>query len=135
MLSIYDNEQYVFEALKAGASGYALKSVADQDLLNACHAAVRGELLIDPGVMSALMRSHLDRLRRGEPSRDQRAHRPEGPGGQAHRRGSPSRAIANMLTMRPKTVEHHQAQILQKLGMRDRPELTGYAIRAGLIEP
>ena len=48
--------------------------------------------------------------------------------------GPPSRAIANMLTISPKTVEHHQAQILQKLGMRDRPELTGYAIRAGLIE-
>jgi DNA-binding NarL/FixJ family response regulator len=68
MLSIYDNEQYVFEALKAGASSYALKSVADQDLLNACHAAMRGELFIDHSVMSALMRSHLDWLRRGEPS-------------------------------------------------------------------
>jgi len=52
-----ENEQYFFEALDAGA-GYVLKSVADQDLLNACHAAMRGELFIDPGVMCALMRSH-----------------------------------------------------------------------------
>ena len=44
MLSMYDNEQYFFESLKAGASGYVLKSVADQDLLNACRAAIRGEL-------------------------------------------------------------------------------------------
>ena len=66
MLSMYDNDQYFFEALRAGASGYVLKSVADQDLLSACRAAVRGELFIYPGVLTALMRSHLQRLRRGE---------------------------------------------------------------------
>ena len=64
MLSMYDNEQYFFEALKAGASGYVLKSVADQDLVEACHAAVRGESFLYPGVVSALARSYLDRIRR-----------------------------------------------------------------------
>jgi DNA-binding NarL/FixJ family response regulator len=48
MLSMYDNEQYFFEALKAGASGYVLKSVADQDLVEACHAAVRGSRFSTP---------------------------------------------------------------------------------------
>ena len=66
MLSMYDNEQYFFEALKAGASGYVLNSVADQDLVEACHAAVRGESFLYPGVVSALARSYLDRIRRGE---------------------------------------------------------------------
>ena len=135
MLSMYDNEQYFFESLKAGASGYVLKSVADQDLLNACHAAMRGELFIYPGVMSALMRSHLGRLRRGEPSPANVLTAREDQVLKLIAEGHPSRAIADLLTISPKTVEHHRANILQKLGMRDRTELTRYAIRAGLIEP
>ena len=66
MLSMYDNEQYFFESLKAGASGYVLKSVADQDLISACHAALRGEPFLYPGVLSALMRNYLARVRRGQ---------------------------------------------------------------------
>ena len=66
MLSMYDNEQYFFEALRAGASGYVLKSVADQDLVNVGHAAVCGETFLYPGVVSTLVRTYLDRVRRGE---------------------------------------------------------------------
>ncbi|MFI5427939.1 response regulator transcription factor [Aeromicrobium sp. UC242_57] len=66
MLSMHDNEQYFFESLRCGASGYVLKSVADQDLVGACHAAVRGESFLYPGVMSALVRDYLERSRRGE---------------------------------------------------------------------
>ncbi len=135
MLSMYDNEQYFFESLKAGASGYVLKSVADQDLLDACHAAMRGELFIYPGVMSALMRTHLERLRRGEPTPTTVLTPREDQVLKLIAEGHPSRAIADLLTISPKTVEHHRANILQKLGMRDRTELTRYAIRAGLIEP
>jgi DNA-binding NarL/FixJ family response regulator len=135
MLSMYDNEQYFFESLKAGASGYVLKSVADQDLLNACRAAIRGELFIYPGVISTLMRSHLERLRRGdEPPQNVLTPR-EDEVLKLIAEGHPSRSIADLLTISLKTVEHHRANILQKLGMRDRTELTRYAIRAGLIEP
>ena len=66
MLSMHDNEQYFFEALKAGACGYVLKSVADEDLVDACRAAMRGETFLYPGAESALVRDYLDRLRRGE---------------------------------------------------------------------
>ena len=66
MLSMYDNEQYFFESLRAGASGYVLKSVADQDLVEACRAAMRGESFLYPGAMSVLVRNYLERLRRGE---------------------------------------------------------------------
>ena len=135
MLSMYDNEQYFFEALKAGASGYVLKSVADQDLLNACHAAMRGELFIYPGVISTLMRSHLERLRRGETPPNTLLTAREDEVLKLIAEGHPSKSIADLLTISPKTVEHHRANILQKLGMRDRTELTRYAIRAGLIEP
>ena len=64
MLSMYDNEQYLFESLRAGASGYVLKSVADQDLVEACRAAMRGESFLYPGAISVLVRNYLERLRR-----------------------------------------------------------------------
>ncbi|GAB3831970.1 hypothetical protein GCM10027610_023290 [Dactylosporangium cerinum] len=63
MLTMYDNEQYFFAALKAGASGYVLKSVADRDLVEACRAAVRGEPFLYPGAVSALIRNYLERPR------------------------------------------------------------------------
>lgn len=135
MLSMYDNEQYFFESLKAGASGYVLKSVADQDLLNACRAAIRGELFIYPGVISTLMRSHVERLGRGDEPRQNLLTPREDEVLKLIAEGHPSKSIADKLTISLKTVEHHRANILQKLGMRDRTELTRYAIRAGLIEP
>ena len=135
MLSMYDNEQYFFESLKAGASGYVLKSVADQDLLHACRAAIRGELFIYPGVISTLMRSHLERLRRGESPPANLLTPREDEVLKLIAEGHPSKSIADVLTISLKTVEHHRANILQKLGMRDRTELTRYAIRAGLVEP
>jgi DNA-binding NarL/FixJ family response regulator len=134
MLSMYDNEQYFFESLKAGASGYVLKSVADQDLLKACHSAMRGEPFIYPGVMSALMRSHLERMRRGEAPPSNLLTPREDEILKLIAEGHSSKAIADSLTISLKTVEHHRANILRKLGMRDRTELTRYAIRAGLIE-
>ena len=135
MLSMYDNEQYFFESLRAGASGYVLKSVADQDLVEACRAAMRGESFLYPGAMSVLVRNYLDRLRRGErvpahvltPREDEVL--------KLIAEGSSSKEIAESLTISLKTVERHRSNILAKLGMRDRTELTRYAIRAGLIEP
>ena len=135
MLSIYDNEQYFFAALKAGACGYVLKSVADRDLVDACRAAGRGESFLYPGVMSTLVRDYLDRVRRGERVPGQVLSAREDEVVKLIAEGHPSKEIARILTISHKTVERHRANILQKLGMRDRTELTRYAIRAGLIEP
>ena len=66
MLSMHDNEQYLFEALKAGACGYVLKSAADRDLVEGCRAAMRGEPFLYPGAIGALIRDFLDRARNGE---------------------------------------------------------------------
>src|SRR5206468_6842749 len=66
ILSMHDNEQYLFEALRAGASGYVLKSVADRDLVEACRATMRGEPFLYPGAVRALMRDFVERARRGE---------------------------------------------------------------------
>ena len=68
MLSMHDNEQYFFEAIKAGASGYVLKSVADRDLVEACRATMRGEPFLYPGAVTALIRDHLEKTEDGETS-------------------------------------------------------------------
>ena len=134
MLSMHDNEQYFFDSLRAGASGYVLKSVADQDLLDACHAAVRGESFLYPRAVRALVRDYLERVRRGERLPVSRLTEREGEVVKLIAEGHSSKEIAKLLTISVKTVERHRANVLQKLGMRDRTELTRYAIRAGLIE-
>jgi DNA-binding NarL/FixJ family response regulator len=135
MLSMHDNEQYFFSALQAGASGYVLKSVADEDLVEACRTAMRGQAFVYPGAMSALVRDYLDRLQRGEqlPATVLTAREDEVL--KLIAEGSSTREIARTLVISPKTVERHRANILAKLGMSDRTQVTRYAIRAGLIEP
>src|ERR671916_610133 len=66
MLSMHDSEQYLFEAIKVGASGYILKSAVDRDLVEACRATMRGEPFLYPGGVRALMRDYVDRARSGE---------------------------------------------------------------------
>lgn len=135
MLSMHDNEQYFFESLKVGASGYVLKSVADQDLVNACRAALRGESFVYPGVMSTLVRTHLERRRRGEATPARVLTPREDEVLKLIAEGYSSKDIAEALVISLKTVERHRSNILAKLDMRDRTQLTRYAIRAGLIEP
>ncbi|MBZ9593938.1 MULTISPECIES: response regulator [Streptomyces] len=135
MLTMYDNEQYFFEALRAGASGYVPKSVADRDLVEACRAALRDEPFIYPGAETTLIRTYLDRARTGEnlPARPITEREEEILKLVAE--GHTSKEIGDLLVISAKTVERHRANLLQKLGLRDRLELTRYAIRVGLIEP
>jgi DNA-binding NarL/FixJ family response regulator len=135
MLSMHDNEQYFFESLRVGASGYVLKSVADRDLVSACRAALRGESFLYPGTERGLVRDYLDRMRRGEPLPPAVLTPREDQVVKLIAEGQSSREIARSLTISVNTVERHRENILQKLGMRDRTELTRYAIRVGLIEP
>ncbi|HEU5421038.1 MAG TPA: response regulator transcription factor [Streptosporangiaceae bacterium] len=135
ILTMYDNEQYFFEALKAGASGYVLKSVADRDLVEACRAAMRGEPFLYPGAVSALIRNYLDRARDGQELPERAITDREEEILKLVAEGHSSKEIAAILVISAKTVERHRANLLSKLGLRDRLELTRYAIRAGLIEP
>jgi DNA-binding NarL/FixJ family response regulator len=134
ILSMYDNEQFLFEALKAGASGYVLKSGADDDIVEAVRAAMRGQSFLYPSAVNSLVRDFLERA----DERDEE-YEPLTPRElevlKLIAEGHTSKEIAAMLVISLKTVERHRANILGKLGMRDRVELTRYAIRRGLIEP
>ena len=133
-LTMYDNEQYFFEALRVGAAGYVMKSVADRDLVEACHAAMRDEPFLYPGAVTTLVRDYLERARDGDiPARAVTDREEEVLKLVAE--GHSTREIAELLFISAKTVERHRSNIFAKLGLRDRLELTRYAIRAGLIEP
>jgi DNA-binding NarL/FixJ family response regulator len=135
MLSMYDSEQYLYEALRAGASGYVLKSAADRDLVEACRATMRGEPFLYPAAITALIRDYLDRARTGdEPPGDPLTPR-EVEIVKLIAEAWTSDRIALELGISKRTVDRHRENLLAKLGMRDRVELTRYAIRRGLVEP
>lgn len=131
ILSMHDDERYLFEALKAGASGYVLKSQADTDLLGAIRSVERGEPFLSPAAQQALIRDVLGRSEEVESKLTPREEEIVKMVAEAHT----SREIAEMLHLSEKTVENHRANAMKKLGMRDRVELVRYAIRQGLIEP
>jgi DNA-binding NarL/FixJ family response regulator len=135
ILSMHEHERYVFEALRAGASGYVLKSVADRDLVEACRATMRGESFIYPRAVKALIRDHLERAKAGEAVPDDPLSPRESEIVKLIAEGYTTREIAKTLVISEKTVERHRANILEKLEMRDRVDLTRYAVRHGLIEP
>ena len=133
ILSMHESEQYLYEALRAGASGYVVKTVADRDLVEACRATLRGEPFLYPGAVTALVNDHLRRAREGK--------LPLGPLTPRETEviklvaeSYTNRQIAEALIISEKTVDRHRANILEKLGMRDRVELTRYAIRNGLVD-
>lgn len=135
MLSMHENERYLHEALKAGASGYVLKTVADRDLVEAVRAAMRGEKFLYPGARTPLIDDFLRRARQDLPLREDPLSPREQEVVKLVAEGYTNKQIAETLVISEKTVERHRANVLDKLGMRDRVELTRYAIRHGLIEP
>jgi DNA-binding NarL/FixJ family response regulator len=135
MLSVHDSEQYFFEALRVGASGYVLKTAADRDLIEACRAAMRGEPFLFPGAVRALVRDYLERARDGEAVPEDPLTARESEIVKLIAEGYTGRQIADELVISQKTVDRHRSNILEKLGLRDRVDLTRYAIRRGLIEP
>jgi DNA-binding NarL/FixJ family response regulator len=135
MLSMHDDERYFFEALKAGASGYVLKTAANRDLIEACRAAMRGEPFLYPAAVTALIRDYLERARAGESTPEDPLTPRELEVVKLIAEGHTSEEIAGQLFISKKTVDRHRANVLEKLGMRNRVQLTRYAIRRGLVEP
>jgi len=136
-LTMHEDEHYVFQLLRAGASGYVLKRGAATDLVDAVRAASRGEAFLYPSVARTVVQDYLRRLDSGE------AERRRFDGLTTRERevlaliaeGLTNQGIASRLYISIKTVQTHRAHIFEKLGLHDRTELVRYAIRKGLIEP
>jgi DNA-binding NarL/FixJ family response regulator len=131
ILSMHDDERYLFEALKAGAAGYVLKTEADRALVDAVRAVSRGEPFLTSAAQRRLVRDWMADPSSGpsEPlsPREQEVLKLIA---EAHT----NREIGEILHLSEKTVESHRGNLLRKLGMRDRVELVRYAIRRGLVE-
>lgn len=133
ILSMHDNEQFFFEALRAGACGYVLKSAAHEDLVVACRATIRGESFIYPSAVTALIREYLQRAPDDVPE-DPLTPR-ESEVVKLIAEGMTARQIGEILCISEKTVDRHRTNVLEKLGLSDRVGLTRYAVRRGLIVP
>ena len=131
MLSMHDDDRYFLEALEAGASGYVLKRAADEDLVDALRAVAEGR----PFPTSDSQRELLQEWEEGTADTDDSLTPRELEVLKLIAEVHTNRQIADTLMLSEKTVESHRANLLSKLGMRDRVELVRYAIRRGLIEP
>ena len=133
ILSMHDNEQFFFEALRAGASGYVLKTAAHEDLIAACRTTLSGEPFLYPRGVAALVREFLER---GPDTIDEDPlSARESEVVKLIAEGHTARDIAELLHISEKTVDRHRSNILEKLGLKDRVALTRYAIRRGLVDP
>jgi DNA-binding NarL/FixJ family response regulator len=133
LLTMHSNEQYLCEAVQAGASGYVLKDAVDEELVDACRAATRGAPFVFPRTSPEGMRERVAAAAADGGS--------TGPLTEREREvlkliaeGYTGQQIAAMLVISEKTVERHRSNLLQKLALRDRVDLTRYAIRVGLVE-
>ncbi len=136
VLTMYDNEQYFFEALAAGAAGYVPKKAAPVALVNAIRAVQGGGVYLHPTVTRPLVEDYLRRVEEGgeKDTYDGLTER-EREVLTLIAEGDTTQGIALALNISVKTVERHRANIMEKLNLHNRVELTKYAIRKGLIEP
>jgi DNA-binding NarL/FixJ family response regulator len=135
ILSMHDNEEFLFEALRVGAAGYVLKSSAESDLVGAVRTAMRGEPFLYPKAVGALIRDYLGRVTRGELTPGEELSPRESEVVKLIAEGHTSREIADILSISVNTVERHRHNVLEKLELRDRVALTLYAVRRGLVQP
>ena len=136
VLTMHDNEEYLFQVLQAGAAGYVLKKAADSDLVNAIHVVSRGDCFLYPSAAKMVVEDYLEKLRHGqEPTssydtltdreREILTHVAE---------GYTNREIAESLFISVKTAETHKANIMEKLNLHKRAELVKYAIKKGMLQ-
>lgn len=133
MLSVYDDEQYLYEALRVGASGYLLKSISSDDLVHQIELAHRGETVIDPG-LAARAAGTAARLQRDEfwPGARQGLTQRESEILAYMVSGLSNRGIATKLVIGDETVKSHLRSIYRKLGVSDRTGAVATALREGI---
>ncbi len=133
MLSSAEGDEHMLEALRAGAAGYLLKSGAETELADACRAVMRGESFY-PAASAGLVERSLEHGEPGEAADEILTPR-ELEIVKLVAEGWSSQRIADELVISINTVDRHRQNLLEKLGLHDRVELTRYAIRRGLVEP
>ncbi len=134
LLSMYDNEEYVLRALRAGVSGYLLKDAATAELELAIRAVARGETYLSPSISKRVIDDYLSRVRPKEGPLERLTPR-QREVLQLLAEGRSMKEVASLLNVSVKTVETHRAQLMDRLGVRDVPGLVRCAMRLGLIPP
>jgi DNA-binding NarL/FixJ family response regulator len=133
ILSMHANEEYVLQALRAGACGYLLKDAAVAELELAVRAVTRGETHLSSRISKRVIGSYLERMR-GGPFREELTPR-QREIVQLIAEGKSTKDIAFLLKVSVKTVEAHRAQLMARLDIHDVVGLVRYAMRMGLVPP
>lgn len=135
ILTMHEHDEYVFQALRAGASGYMLKEAADTDLISALHIIQNGQFYLSPSAQSVMVGDYLQRVRTGE-EKDSYSSLTEREREilKLVAEGYTNNQIAERLVISPKTVDTHRTHIMDKLNLHSRAELVKYAMRRGLLE-
>lgn len=134
VLTMYDDEEFFFPVLRAGASGYILKEAEPQELLYAVRMVSEGQIFLSPAVAKSLLEDFLTTTA-GQGDEKYSALTPRQKEVlRLAAAGRTNREMAEMLFLSIRTVEKHRQAVMHKLGLDRREELTKYAIRKGLID-
>lgn len=134
ILSMYTNEEYVLQALRAGAVGYLLKDAATTELQLAIQAAVRGEMYLSPAISKRVLQDYIQLVGSGGGMLDALTPR-QREVLQLIAEGRTMKEIAQALQISVKTAESHRAQLMERLDIHDITGLVRFAIRVGLVTP
>ncbi|WP_010677880.1 response regulator [Bacillus timonensis] len=134
ILTMHDDEEYLFRAIQSGASGYILKNAPHEDLLGAIESVSTGNAYLTPSATKVLMSGYLDRVKKGD-NADTFALLSEREKEVLEwiAKGYSNKEIAERLVISVKTVESHKSNLMEKLGLKSRPELVKYAMKKGLL--
>lgn len=132
ILSMHANEEYVYQALRSGASGYLLKDSGTEELELALRAIARGETYLCPAISKYVVTDYVRRLGQDQNPLDQITPR-QREILQLIAEGKSTKDIADTLYISTKTVETHRAQLMDRLDIHDIAGLVRYAIRTGLV--
>lgn len=135
VLTMHENEEYLFQMLRAGASGYMLKEAADTELISAIRVVCSGRFYLSPSAQAMMVSDYLQRVRTGE-ERDSYSALTEREREilKLVAEGYTNNRIGERLFISPKTVDTHRTHIMDKLNLHSRAELVKYAMRRGLLE-
>ena len=136
VLSVHADEEYVYRALRAGASGYLLKEADREELELAIRSVLRGNVYLSPAISDAVVERYLERDEEALPVSPLDLLTPrQREVLQLVAEGNTTKQIADKLDLSAKTVESHRAAIMDRLGIRDVTGLVRFAVRTGLVSP